>query len=718
MTDTAKGSGPGTKSLEEPATQNRVSINSRVEVSAPEVETPEADAPKASPEMEAMRAAQEARMEKRRVSLHLGERVKEVIQSVPMNKGMCWAEYSKHAYERFGRNKSFGCECASDRDGRDGRERRDLQSCVSAGRDVIGASGLCRICGKYMLKKKPVKQREAPNLCWTEDLYELCRPLLEQGKPDPAFGLHHSEQQYCLRAVSQRLEKTPWDWKGPENPLKMAVDAKCADLVFVMLHAGMDPNDSDHRGVTGLHDAVFMGRIDICRILLDGGADVNAPDRHNQSPLFFVDGVDICTLLVERQADIDMLNTKGQTALHLAARAGFRDVVDFLTNRAGQDIVHLKDTFGAKAASYLKISDPEPAVEVAPSISRSVQQKRSQSARSWRPRDKRGTELPPKGQWFPAVDTKLQEGAAEGRKSASRPASQSAPTSRGVATAAESRKSGSQAIPQSLPKSEGEVAANKVEAQEAAAETEAAAGWFSWGAGDDAAAKAEAENEAAAKAKAENDAIATAAAEKEAADKVEAEKAEAAKKVAEKAEAELAEKAAAEKVAADKAAAEKAATDEKAAAEKDAAEKRAGEDKAAAEKAAIEQAAAEKAAVEQAAAEKAAVEQAAAEKAASELAEKRKSVEGKDEAKGTARRSTDENRKSGSLGSLDALGSIGAIGDDYMVDNIDPLPASKAAVDVKSDDEAAGEEEEEESEEETQKEGDDLVDDDFGGEAF
>jgi len=197
----------------------------------------------------------------RKVGAKLSNRVKECIEAVPMSKGMDWAEYSRHAYKRFGRDKAYGCAC---------------------GANLFGASGLCRICGKYQAREKLAKGPGAPNLCWTGDLYELCRPLL-----DPDVTLNHSEQQYALRAVTQRMKAPPWDWNGPDKPLKSAVDAGAVELVFVMLQAGMDPDEADKKGVTALHDAVFAGRMDVCRILLEGCAKVDPRDRHGQTPLFF-----------------------------------------------------------------------------------------------------------------------------------------------------------------------------------------------------------------------------------------------------------------------------------------------------------------------------------------------------------------------------------------------------------------------------------------------
>eukprot|EP00439_Symbiodinium_sp_Y106_P038726 s1604_g4.t1 len=61
---------------------------------------------------------------------------------------------------------------------------------------------------------------------------------------------------------------------------------------------------------------------------------------------------EICRLLVERKAEVSTLNRKGQSALHLAGRAGFQEVLSWLSARAGKQIVELRDHHGNTARMY------------------------------------------------------------------------------------------------------------------------------------------------------------------------------------------------------------------------------------------------------------------------------------------------------------------------------------------------------------------------------
>lgn len=200
------------------------------------------------------------------------------------------------------------------------------------------------------------KKENQPNQWQTglEDLYELASPLL-----DPNVTLSYPEQRYILHNVAHRLKSPAWDWNGPGTPLKSAIDAGQAELVHVMVQAGINPNEPDSHGVSPLHGAVFSGRVDVCHILLEGQAKVDARDRHGQTPLFFAPTIQLCRLLCDSRADISAVNFNGQSALHFAARAGLRDVLHWFLERCSKSVAELRDVYGATASDYLMLSCPD-----------------------------------------------------------------------------------------------------------------------------------------------------------------------------------------------------------------------------------------------------------------------------------------------------------------------------------------------------------------------
>jgi len=200
----------------------------------------------------------------------------------------------------------------------------------------------------------PLKRMQPPAAARVEintepqDLFELCRPLLER-------GASATEQQRSLRVITQVLKDSPDSvhiWSGPSTPLHAAVKASRVDLVRALLRAKADANEHDAKGVSALHLATFDGNAEIVRALVMARADANFCDRHGQTPLFFAPTREVCKLLLEKKADITILNRKGQSALHVAGRAGLQEVLAWLSARVTRPMLELKDVHGHTARNY------------------------------------------------------------------------------------------------------------------------------------------------------------------------------------------------------------------------------------------------------------------------------------------------------------------------------------------------------------------------------
>jgi hypothetical protein len=98
---------------------------------------------------------------------------------------------------------------------------------------------------------------------------------------------------------------------------------------------------SDMSGATPLHYAALKGHIEIARLLLHNGAEVNAKGDYGSTPLYWaaIHGhVDILHLLVENGADLEAQDDGGSRALHDAAYFGNLPFIQELISRYHVDI--------------------------------------------------------------------------------------------------------------------------------------------------------------------------------------------------------------------------------------------------------------------------------------------------------------------------------------------------------------------------------------------
>jgi hypothetical protein len=97
----------------------------------------------------------------------------------------------------------------------------------------------------------------------------------------------------------------------------------------------------DRKGWTPLHYVAWKGHIEIARLLLQNGAEVNVRNNFGWTPLYcsaFYGHIDILHLLVENGADIEAQDVDGERALHWAARYGHLPFIQELISRYHVDI--------------------------------------------------------------------------------------------------------------------------------------------------------------------------------------------------------------------------------------------------------------------------------------------------------------------------------------------------------------------------------------------
>jgi cytohesin len=116
------------------------------------------------------------------------------------------------------------------------------------------------------------------------------------------------------------------------SPLFGAAWGGNKEIGELLIAKGADVNAKDRSGWTPLFTAAMTdkGSNDMVELLIAKGADVNAKDIKGRTPLWATaneNRLERARLLVSKGADV---NAKGGTALHISARFGYKDYVEFL----------------------------------------------------------------------------------------------------------------------------------------------------------------------------------------------------------------------------------------------------------------------------------------------------------------------------------------------------------------------------------------------------
>ncbi|KAK0149719.1 Ankyrin repeat and MYND domain-containing protein 2 [Merluccius polli] len=95
-------------------------------------------------------------------------------------------------------------------------------------------------------------------------------------------------------------------------------------------------NCLDENGMTPLMHAAYKGKADMCRLLLQHGADVNCNEHeHGYTALMFAGlsgKTDITWMMLDAGAETDLVNSVGRTAAQMAAFVGQHDCVTVINN--------------------------------------------------------------------------------------------------------------------------------------------------------------------------------------------------------------------------------------------------------------------------------------------------------------------------------------------------------------------------------------------------
>jgi ankyrin repeat protein len=106
-----------------------------------------------------------------------------------------------------------------------------------------------------------------------------------------------------------------------------------AKILKALIESGADPNrkDSDHYGYTPLINAASLGELEIVKILLAAGANINATNNEGMTALHFAENAEIAQFLIKAGADRNA-HPGGETPAQTAVRLGNFSALTVLTN--------------------------------------------------------------------------------------------------------------------------------------------------------------------------------------------------------------------------------------------------------------------------------------------------------------------------------------------------------------------------------------------------
>jgi len=95
---------------------------------------------------------------------------------------------------------------------------------------------------------------------------------------------------------------------------------------------------ADSFGCTALHVAAHADCVELAKVVLEAGADVDAKDTWEETPLHFASrngSLEMCELLLAKGAELDALNSDDVTPLVASAKARNESVCQMLLDRGG-----------------------------------------------------------------------------------------------------------------------------------------------------------------------------------------------------------------------------------------------------------------------------------------------------------------------------------------------------------------------------------------------
>ena len=173
--------------------------------------------------------------------------------------------------------------------------------------------------------------------------------FLSQGRSSPVLAseLHRCVEENDLKCVERLLDEgadIEERWENFETPLFGAVRATRLEVARLLVKRGADVNATNDAGERPLH--AIWKKSPIVELLIENGAEIDALDKHSSSALMTAlnyGKLKTAEWLIEEGASLEVKAKDGWTMLHATARSGSKKIFDAIDEKtAGSKLIDSK----------------------------------------------------------------------------------------------------------------------------------------------------------------------------------------------------------------------------------------------------------------------------------------------------------------------------------------------------------------------------------------
>ena len=175
------------------------------------------------------------------------------------------------------------------------------------------------------------------------DRSKFCTDVHKDGEKSPFFiacGKGCVEiVKYMINVCKPNLELKGSYYHGPNEsihkvtPLWLAAVSGQLEIVKILIQNGANINSVSNSGSTPVRSACFMSHLEIVKLLVENKADIQMTSNFGGTCLInSVQSAELCKFLLEKGASINVQDFQNKTALHCAIKENHIETAKMLLN--------------------------------------------------------------------------------------------------------------------------------------------------------------------------------------------------------------------------------------------------------------------------------------------------------------------------------------------------------------------------------------------------